>query len=95
MSHSFSLFFSAGEVVKALALNVFLVTAVFYFLQGLAIVAYYFHRKNIPYFLRSLAYVLIVFEQLFTLFVVGLGLFDLWGDFRRLNKKDLNPSQVS
>jgi len=91
----FSLFFPAGEVVKALALNVFLVTAVFYFLQGLAIVAYYFHRKNIPYFLRSLAYVLIVFEQLFTLFVVGLGLFDLWGDFRRLNKKDLNPSQVS
>jgi uncharacterized protein YybS (DUF2232 family) len=91
----FSLFLPVGEWLKSLALNLFLIVAVFYFLQGLAIVAYYFHHKNVPYFLRSLAYVLIVFEQLFTLFVVGLGLFDLWGDFRRLKKKDLNPSQAS
>ncbi|MBI3061877.1 MAG: DUF2232 domain-containing protein [Deltaproteobacteria bacterium] len=91
----FSLFLPVGGVLKALALNSFLGIAVFYFLQGLAIVAYYFHHKNVPYFLRSLAYILIVFEQLFTLFVVGLGLFDLWGDFRRLKKKDLNPSQAS
>jgi len=90
----FSLFFPGWEMAKAFALNLFLVIAVFYFLQGLAIVAYYFHHKNVPYFLRSLAYVLIVFEQFFTIFVVGLGLFDLWGDFRRLKKKDLNPSQV-
>ncbi|MBI2986979.1 MAG: DUF2232 domain-containing protein [Deltaproteobacteria bacterium] len=91
----FSLFLPTGEVVKSLALNFFLAVAVFYFLQGLAIVAYYFHHKKVPYFWRSLAYALIVFEQLFTLFVAGLGLFDLWGDFRRLKKKDLNPSQVS
>ncbi len=91
----FSLFLPEWEGIKTLALNLFLVIAVFYFLQGLAIVAYYFHHKHVPYFLRSLAYALIVFEQFFTLFVVGLGLFDLWGDFRRLKKKDLNPSQVS
>lgn len=91
----FSLFLPVGELLKSLALNLFLIVGVFYFLQGLAIVAYYFHHKNVPYFLRSLAYVLIVFEQLFTLFVVGLGLFDLWGDFRRLKKKDLHPSQAS
>lgn len=91
----FSLFLPGWETIKPLALNLFLVTAVFYFLQGLAVVAYYFHHKKVPFFLRSLAYALIVFEQFFTLFVVGLGLFDLWGDFRRLKKKDLNPSQVS
>ena len=91
----FSLFLPGWGVAKALALNFFLVIAVFYFLQGLAIVAYYFHHKKVPLFLRSLAYALIVFEQFFTIFVVGLGLFDLWGDFRRLKKKDLNPSQVS
>lgn len=90
----FFLFLPGWETAKAFALNFFLVIAVFYFLQGLAIIAYYFHHKNVPYFLRSLAYVLIVFEQFFTIFVVGLGLFDLWGDFRRLKKKDLNPSQV-
>lgn len=91
----FSLFLPGWELLKTLALNLFLMMAVLYFFQGLAIVAYYFHHKNIPFFLRSLAYVLIVFEQVFTLFVVGLGLFDLWGDFRRLKKKDLNPSQAS
>lgn len=91
----FSLFLPGLEMIKTLTLNFFLVIAVFYFFQGLAIVAYYFHHKNVPYFLRSLAYLVIVFEQVFTIFVVGLGLFDLWGDFRRLKKSDLNPSQVS
>jgi hypothetical protein len=28
-------------------------------------------------------------------FVASLDLFDLWGDFRRLKKKNLTPSQVS
>jgi hypothetical protein len=66
-----------------------------YFFQGLAIVAYYFHRMNVPLLLRGLGYGLIVFEQLCTILVVGLGLFDLWGDFRRLNHKDLNPTQAA
>lgn len=91
----FALFLPAWQTLKGVALNLFLVIAAFYFFQGLAIVAYYFHRKNVPFFLRSLAYVLIVFEQLLTLLVVGLGLFDLWGDFRRLKKKNLNPSRAS
>lgn len=91
----FLLFLPVGALLETLALNFFLVVVAFYFFQGLAIVAYYFHHKNVPYLLRSLAYALIVFEQLFTLFVMGLGLFDLWGDFRRLKKKDLNPSQAS
>jgi len=91
----FSLFLPGWELLRTLAINLFLVIAVFYFFQGLAIVAYYFHHKNVPFFLRGLAYVLILFEQVFTLFVVGLGLFDLWGDFRRLKKKDLNPSGIS
>lgn len=91
----FLLFLPGTEMLRTVALNLFLAIAVFYFFQGLAIIAYYFHHKHVPYFLRSMAYVVIIFEQFVTLFVVGLGLFDLWGDFRRLKKKDLNPSQVS
>jgi uncharacterized protein YybS (DUF2232 family) len=83
-----SLFVLSGwETWKISALNLFVVSVVFYFFQGLAIVAYYFHHKNVPHFLRSLAYVLIFFEQIFTLLVVALGLFDLWGDFRRLKRR--------
>jgi uncharacterized protein YybS (DUF2232 family) len=81
--------------VRVVLLNLFLISVVFYFFQGLAIVAYYFHYKNVPVFLRGIGYALIFLEQLFTLLVVGLGLFDLWGDFRRLNKRDLHPTHTS
>ncbi|MGH7843577.1 MAG: DUF2232 domain-containing protein [Candidatus Binatia bacterium] len=81
--------------IKTLSLNFFLVSLVFYFFQGLAIIAYYFHHKNVPVFLRGLGYTLIFLEQVIMLIVVGLGLFDLWGDFRRLNKKDFHPTPAS
>jgi hypothetical protein len=48
----------------------------------------------VPRFLSGLTYVLIIFQQIFTLLVVGVGLFDLWGDFRRLGKDRLTPSQA-
>jgi hypothetical protein len=46
-------------------------------------------------FLRGLSYALIALEQFLILAVAGLGLFDLWVDFRRLKKKDLTPTQAS
>jgi uncharacterized protein YybS (DUF2232 family) len=91
----FFLFLPVHWGLKALALNILLMSALFYFFQGLAIVAYFFHHKKVPMLLRSVGYVLIAVEQFVTLFVVGLGLFDLWGDFRRLNKRDLNPTQTT
>jgi len=91
----FSLFIPVPEFVRVIAINLLLVIAAFYFFQGLAIVAYFFDKSRVPYFLRMVTYVLIVFQQIFTVLVVGLGLFDLWGDFRRLRKKDLNPSRAS
>ncbi|HEX9145093.1 MAG TPA: DUF2232 domain-containing protein [Candidatus Binatia bacterium] len=83
------------EGLRVLGANVLLVIAAFYFAQGLSIIAYFFHKNNVPRFLRAVTYGLIAFEQIFTVLVVGLGLFDLWGDFRRLKKNNLNPSQAS
>jgi len=91
----FSLFLPGNWGLHALALNLLLIVSPFYFFQGLAIVAYFFHHKKVPLFLRGIGYVLIALEQLVTLSIVGLGLFDLWGDFRQLKKKDLNPTQVT
>ena len=85
----------AGWALQTVALNVLLVVALFYFFQGLAIVAYFFHHKRVPLFLRGVGYGLIALEQLATLSIVGLGLFDLWGDFRRLKKRDLNPTEAA
>ena len=91
----FALFVPTAEVVQIVAVNILLVIGVCYFIQGLAIVAFFFHKNNVPRFLRVATYVLIIFQQMFTVVVAALGLFDLWGDFRRLKKKDLNPSQAS
>jgi len=91
----FALFVPGLGLLRAAALNLLLVIAACYFAQGLAVIAFFFHKNNVPRFLRGLTYVLIVFQQIFTLLVVGLGLFDLWGDFRRLGKDNLTPSQAS
>jgi uncharacterized protein YybS (DUF2232 family) len=91
----FILFIPGFDALRLVAANLLLVIAAFYFAQGLAIVGYFFHKNNVPRFLRWVTYVLIGFEQVFTLLVVGLGLFDLWGDFRRLRKNDLHPSRAS
>jgi len=79
------------DSLNVVALNGLLVIGACYFAQGLAIIAFFFHKNNVPRFLRGITYVLIVFQQIFTLMVVGLGLFDLWGDFRRLKKNNLTP----
>jgi uncharacterized protein YybS (DUF2232 family) len=91
----FALFIPDAGVVRPVALNFLLVIGACYFAQGLAVIAYFFHKNKVPRFLRGMTYVLIVFQQIFTLLVVALGLFDLWGDFRRLRKNNLTPSQAS
>jgi uncharacterized protein YybS (DUF2232 family) len=91
----FVIFIPGLQFLRIFAFNILLVIGAAYFIQGLAVIAYFFHKNNVPRFLRGLTYVLIAFEQIFTLLVVGLGLFDLWGDFRRLGKNNLNPSQAS
>lgn len=91
----FALFVPGLTWLRWAALNFLLVIGACYFAQGLAVIAFFFHKNNVPRFLRGLTYVLIIFQQIFTLLVVGLGLFDLWGDFRRLGKDNLTPNQAS
>jgi uncharacterized protein YybS (DUF2232 family) len=91
----FALFIPGLEWLKIVAINVLVVIGTCYFAQGLAIIGFFFHKNNVPRFLRGLTYMLIFFQQIFTLLVIGLGLFDLWGDFRKLRKNDLNPSRAS
>ena len=91
----FAFFVPGHGALTIVAMNVLLVTGVCYFIQGLAIIAFFFHKNRVPRFLRSATYILILFQQVFTLLVAVLGLFDLWGDFRRLRKNNLTPSQAS
>jgi uncharacterized protein YybS (DUF2232 family) len=91
----FALFVPGLDALRLVALNFLLLIGACYFAQGLAVIAYFFHKNKVPRFLRGMTYLLIIFQQIFTLLVVGLGLFDLWGDFRRLRNDKLTSSQAS
>src|SRR5918995_1670643 len=95
IASGFAMFIPGLESIRTLAANLLLIFGACYFFQGLAIIAFYFNKNNVPRFVRGVVYLFIVFQQIFTMIVVGLGLFDLWVDFRRLRKQDLNPSQAS
>lgn len=67
-----------------LGLNGLIMLMLVYLFQGIAVVSYYFETRQVPMFLRVMVYVFFVLQQVFALFVIGLGFFDIWADFRRL-----------
>jgi uncharacterized protein YybS (DUF2232 family) len=71
--------------LKIVGLNGLLVLLVVYFLQGIAVVSFYFEKKQFPRALRLFLYSLIALQQFILLVVIGLGLFDMWLNFRKLS----------
>ena len=72
-------------VLKTIGLNGLILLAGLYFLQGLCIAGFLFRRFQLPRFLVTLSVLLLVIQPFLTLVVAGLGLFDVWFAFRRLN----------
>ena len=66
--------------------NMLVVMMFVYLLAGLAIVSFFLKKSPLPTGFRYLIYFLIFAQQIVTLLVVAAGLFDLWADFRKLNK---------
>ncbi len=76
------------KFLKIIGLNIVLALVMIYFIQGISIVSFYFDKRNFPRMLRGVLYGLIGIQQLFSLLVIGLGFFDLWIDFRRIDKNE-------
>jgi uncharacterized protein YybS (DUF2232 family) len=72
------------KTVKVLALNGLIVLMTVYFFGGIAIVSYFFEKKRFPIIVRVFLYSLIALQQLFLFLVIGLGFFDMWLNFRKL-----------
>ena len=69
-------------LLDALAINVLIGLAALYFFQGLAIIAYFLQGVRFPLF-RMLAYLAIIFFfQVLSVVIIGLGLADVWVNFR-------------
>jgi len=60
-----------------------------YFLQGLAVVSSFLQRKKYPPVIKGMIYLLVFVLNPLPLIITGVGLFDLWIDFRRPRKKDI------
>lgn len=85
----FSMLFSS-PLIATPALNILLLVSVLYFVQGMAIVSALISRQSVSRLLRIVLYVLLLIQPYLVVFVAGIGLCDLWVDFRtpNPNKKD-------
>lgn len=68
---------------QSAAMNLLVVLLPFYFLQGLAVVTYFFRQSGVSPLMRALGYMLLIVFNPFQLIVAGIGVFDLWVDFRK------------
>ena len=73
--------------LNLLGINLMLVMGTVYFFQGLAIVAFFFERWKAPLFVKGFVYAVLFLERIASMGVAALGLFDVWFDFRKHNKR--------
>lgn len=86
----FALFFTQGWL-RVVSLNALMVIGLVYFMQGLCITAYWLNEKGAPPFVRAMIYTFIALQQYLALIIAGVGLFDMWLDFRKLGKAENGP----
>ena len=72
--------------LKLVGLNGLIILLQIYFFQGIAIVSFYFDKKKLPRALKWFLFSFIVLQIYALVFVIGLGFFDMWLDFRKLKQ---------
>ena len=76
-------FFLGTGITRTLGVNLLIALLPIYFLQGLAVVSHFFWRRRVPPAFRTFGYLLLTLLNPFPLIVTGIGIFDLWADFRK------------
>lgn len=84
----FTLLAPLPELVLA-GRNLLAVLLPLYFMQGLSVVSCFMQRKSWSPAVKGMVYLLVFILNPLPLVVTGVGVFDLWVDFRRPRKKDL------
>jgi uncharacterized protein YybS (DUF2232 family) len=70
--------------IRILGLNGLMIMMTIYFFQGIAIVSFFFEKKDIPMLLRVILYSFIGMQFFLILMVIFAGFFDMWLDLRKL-----------
>jgi len=84
----FAVLFASGTL-QTVAINVLIIILPVYFLQGLAVVEHFLARTRLSTPLRAFSYLMLLLVNPLPVIVTGVGVFDLWADFRKPRlKKD-------
>jgi uncharacterized protein YybS (DUF2232 family) len=83
-----------SEPLRILGMNVLIVLMDIYFFQGIAVVSYFFETKNVSRSSRILLYSFIIVQPLSILLIIGIGVFDVWADFRKQSSKNEQPPDI-
>lgn len=81
--------FLTTATIQTIAINLLIIIIPLYYLQGLAVVTYYFQQRGTSPWLRAVSYLFLALFNPLPFLVAGVGLFDLWGNFR---KKRVKPN---
>ena len=75
-------------IITIPALNVLVIVAMLYFLQGLAAISAIIARQPFAGVMRVMLYLMLLFQPYLAVVVAAFGIFDLWGDFRTPRKQE-------
>jgi uncharacterized protein YybS (DUF2232 family) len=78
-----SMFFGP-EISQVAGMNLAIILLFLYFLQGLSVVTHILKSKAFPKWVWIIVFILIPLNPMFFGLVVGMGLFDIWVDFRKI-----------
>ncbi|WDP88888.1 MAG: DUF2232 domain-containing protein [Desulfobacter sp.] len=73
------------QPLKIIGINCMIVLMLVYFFQGIAVVSFYFQKKGTPMAFKVFCYSLIALQVYVLILVIGLGFFDNWINFRKIN----------
>ena len=89
---SASLFF-IGSPVGTIGINLFAMVVLIYLFQGLAVTVHILKSKQAHILIWILVFFLILFQPILMGLVIGLGVFDIWVDFRKIRKLNTEFSE--
>ena len=80
---SMAVFLGQG-IVAEIGINLFVLIMVVYVAQGMSIVIHFLKARKVPVFLWFILFILIFAQPLLIGLVTGMGVFDMWVDFRKI-----------
>ncbi len=81
------------ETIRIIGINGLIIIGLLYCIQGLAILVFLVNKWQIPRMLRTAIYIIMVLQSFGTIVLLGIGIADVWLDFRRQPTEQINDKK--